>query len=148
MRVQIEQTVPGVEPDAALAWWSDFRSGRHDHRFVPGARRRVHAVDSQTTEIHDTVRWLGLPVFREHVLAQVRGNTVQLSGENTFARFEGRYRFEPVFDPEGTQLTLEATIDLKGPLAWIETLARPLVLAVLRWDTRRHLDEMADALRG
>lgn len=146
MRVLVEQSVPGVEPGAALAWWTDFRPGPQDHSFVPGAHREVHPADERAIEIHDTVRWLGLVVFRERVIVQTRGNTVQLSGENTFARFEGRYRFEPTFEPTGTRVTLEATIDLKGPLAWIERLLRPLVLGVLRWDTGKHLEEMRAAL--
>lgn len=146
MRVHLVDRVDGIAPEAALAWWRDFQGGPHDHGFLPGAHRRILHTDEHGTEMEDTVTWLGLTVFRERVRARHRGNTVQLAGENTFARFSGRYRFEHVFEPEGTEVTLEATIELKGPLAWVETLAFPIVRAILRWDTRKHLDQMRDDL--
>ncbi len=146
MRVHLVERVDHVDPQQALAWWTDFQPGEHDHAFVPGAHRRILQDGERGAEILDTVTWLGLTVFRERVHARQRGNTVQLSGENTFARFSGRYRFEHVFEPEETEAALEATIDLKGPLAWIDTLAFPFVRWILRWDTRHHADQMRQAL--
>lgn len=148
VRLEIDERVDGVEPERALAWWTDFRSGEHDHGFVPGARRGILEDGPEGTLIADEVRWFGLPVFRERVRARVRGNTVQLDGENTFARFQGRYRFEHVFEPEGTRVVLAARIHLKGPLRWLERLGRPLIRTVLRWDTRKHLEQMAEETRS
>lgn len=144
--MELEDEAPGVEPEAALAWWADVREGPHDHAFVPGATRRVLHADERGFEVVDVVRWLGVPVFSEHTVARVRGNTVQLTGENTFARFEARYRFEHTFDPEGTRLVLAGTVDLKGPLSWVEGLARPVVERILAWDTAGHVEQMVDAL--
>lgn len=142
MHVTVEETAEGVEPSTAQAWWSDFREGHTDHTFVPGAERTIVEDDAETTVMVDRVRWLGVPVFTERTRAQVRGNTVQFSGENTLARFRGRYRFEPVFEPEGTRIVLEATIKPKGPLAWIEGLTRPIAEWIVRWDLRKHAEEL------
>lgn len=147
VRVEIEHAVEGVEPDRALAWWTDFREGRADHSFVPGARRRVTELGGGA-RIHDRVVWLGIPVFSERVEARTRGNTVQLVGENTFARFEARYLFEHAFDPDGTRLTLTGRIELKGLLSWLDRLARPIVVRVLAWDTVKHLEQMREQLAG
>lgn len=145
MRLRIEETVEGIEPEAALAWWTDFQDGPHDHAFVPGARRRVRSTEGGFV-IRDEVGWLGIPVFREEVEARPRGNKVELVGENTWARFRARYVFEHDFDPEGTLVRLTAEIDGKGPLSWVQRLVQPIVRAVLRWDTRKHLEQMRDEL--
>lgn len=146
MRVELEARAEGVEPAAAIAWWIDVREGHEDHAFVPGARRRVLDADEGGFEVVDRVRWLGVPVFSEHTIARVRGNTVQVRGSNTFASFEARYRFEHGFEPEGTRLTLEANVDLRGPLSALERPARPIVERVLAWDTRRHVEQMVEGL--
>lgn len=146
MRVEIEGQAPGVEPGAAIAWWIDVREGHEDHAFVPGARRRVLEADEHGFEVVDRVRWLGVPVFHEHTLARVRGNTVQVRGSNTFASFEARYRFEHAFEPEGTRVTLEASVELRGPLSVLERPARPIVGRILDWDTRRHLEQMVEGI--
>jgi hypothetical protein len=146
VRVSVEADVPGVAPEAARSWWLDVREGHTDHDFVPGATRRVVYADERSFEVEDRVRWLGLPLFRERSRARARGNTVQLVGENTFARFEATYRFEHAFAPEGTRLVLDATVDLKGPLAWGEGLARPVVERILRWDTEGHAEQLEAAL--
>lgn len=143
VHVTVEETVEGVEPSVARAWWSDFREGHTDHGFVPGAERRIVEDDGSTTVMVDRVRWLGVPVFTERARAQVRGNTVQFSGENTLARFRGRYRFEPVFEPEGTKIVLEATIKPKGALSWIEGLTRPIAEWIVRWDLRKHAEDLS-----
>jgi hypothetical protein len=96
--------------------------------------------------IEDRVEWLGLPVFTERVRAQQRGNTVKLLGENTWATFRARYTFEPTFDPEGTQVSLVADVEPRGPLSWISGATRPIVERILRWDTRHHLEEMREEL--
>lgn len=145
MRVQVEQRVPGVDPDRAMAWWTDYREGRRDHGFVPGATRRVRERPEGTL-VEDRVRWLGVTVFSERVRVQARGNKVELVGENTWARFRARYVFEHAFDPDGTRVRLTADVRGRGPLAWVQGLARPLATAVLRWDTRRHLEQMREDL--
>lgn len=145
MRLRVEQTVEGVEPDEAMAWWTDFSPGREDHGFVPGAHRRVQEMDEGTL-IEDRVRWLGLTVFTERVRAHERGNKVELVGENSLATFRARYVFEHTFDPDGTLVRLVADISGRGPLTWVERLARPLVSWILRWDTRKHLDDMHEDL--
>jgi len=144
--VSLEHTARGIDPDQALAWWTDFRPGRHDHDFVPGARRRVRDAGPEGTVIEDAVRWLGLRVFSERVTAKQRGNKVQLVGENTFSTFRARYVFEHGFDPEGLVLRLSATIDLKGPLSYLEPVAKPIVERILAWDTDNHLEQMREAL--
>jgi hypothetical protein len=145
VRVEVQETVAGIEPEQALEWWTDYREGPVDHAFVRGARRRVHETD-RAHMIEDRVRWLGLPVFTERVRAQQRGNKVQLLGENTWATFRARYTFEPTFDPQGTEIRLVADIEGKGPLSWVDRLTRPLVARVLRWDTRHHVEHMREDL--
>jgi hypothetical protein len=143
VRVEIEETVAGVDPDEALDWWTDYREGSEDHGFIRGADRRV-VEEGQAHMIEDRVEWLGLPVFTERVRAQQRGNTVQLLGENTWATFRATYTFDHTFDPEGTEVRLVADIEGRGPLSWVQSVTRPVVERVLRWDTRRHLAEMRE----
>lgn len=145
MRVELEDTVAGVDPERALSWWTDYREGQRDHTFVPGIERRV-MEEQRAHVIEDRVEWLGLPVFTERVRAQQRGNTVKLLGENTWATFRARYTFEPTFDPEGTQVSLVADVEPRGPLSWISGATRPIVERILRWDTRHHLEEMREEL--
>lgn len=141
VRVEIEETVEGVGPDQALAWWTDYREGPHDHGFLLEADRHV-VEEPEAAMIEDRVEWLGLPVFSERVRAQQRGNTVKLLGENTWATFRATYTFEHTFEPEGTEVRLVADVEGRGPLAWVQSAARPIVEGILRRDTRRHLDEM------
>jgi hypothetical protein len=147
VHVEIRETVEGVDPEEAMAWWTDFREGRVDHAFVRGAERRVHETGDAHV-IEDRVRWLGLPVFTERVRAQERGNTVQLLGENTWATFRARYTFEHTFDPEGTEIRLAADIEGRGPLSWVDALSRPLVVRILGWDLSHHVDDMRRDLVG
>lgn len=145
VRLRVEDTVPGIDPERARAWWTDFREGRHDHRFVPGARRSLEERPDGVV-IEDRVRWLGLPVFSERVRATERGNKVELVGENTWARFRARYVFEHTFDPEGTLVRLTAAIEAKGPLSWVQGLAKPLVRWFLGWDLGKHLEDLQSDL--
>lgn len=145
MRVELRTRAEGVQPEEALEWWTDYREGSIDHAFVPGAHRRLHEGE-RAQMIEDRVRWLGVPVFTERVRAQQRGNTVKLLGENTWATFRARYTFEPVFDPEGTEILLVADVEGRGPLSWVQGLTRPLVVGLLRWDTRRHVEQMREDL--
>lgn len=142
MHVRTERTIEGIPPARAASWWTDVRDGGTDHGFVPGATRHVLHADEHGFEVTDHVRWLGIPVFTEHATARVRGNTVHVVGENTYARFEARYRFEHAFEPEGTRLVLEAFVDPRGPLSWVSSLLEPLVERILAWDTDKHAAQL------
>ncbi len=144
MRVSTDETVEGLTPQRGISWWLDVREGRSDHAFVPGAERHVLHADEHGFELTDHVEWLGVRIFTEHALARARGNTVRVVGENTYARFEARYRFEHAFDPDGTRLVLDADVDLKGPLSWIARLLEPLIQRVVAWDTRKHANQLRD----
>lgn len=147
VRVEFEETVEGIVPEVALAWWTDYQEGEVDHSFVRGAQRSVRG-ETDAVMIEDRVEWLGLPVFTERVRAQPRGNKVELLGENTWATFRARYVFEHIFEPEGTLVRVSADIDGRGPLGWMDSLTRPIAVKILRWDTRKHLEEMQADLQA
>lgn len=146
MHVSLSSTVPDVPPAEALRWWSDFQDGGHDHRFVPGADRRVVQKDAHSATMEETTRWLGIRVFREGVTAQIGHRDVRFTGTNDFACFDGAYTFEP--EGAGTRITLTANIRLKPALRWSDVAAKPLVLAILNADLRGHAKDMRRDLRG
>lgn len=146
MQITLQRVVPGVAPEAALAWWSDFHDGRHDHPTVPGQRRRVETSGDGAFAMEDEVRWLGVPVFRERTTARRVQDGVVFEGVNGFARFRGSYMFAAV--EGGTQVTLAAQVELRGALRWTDRLARPIVERILRADLAMHAREMARDLSG
>lgn len=142
MRIVLAQRAPGVPPERALAWWTDFREGPHDHAFVRGQRRTILAREGGRVSMRDDVRPLGVLVFRERTTAWREGNEVRFEGANTFSRFRGAYAFAD--DGEGgTTITLDAQVDLKGVLKAGLPIARPVARALLRADLRHHAEELA-----
>lgn len=145
MRVRLTETARGVAPSDALRWWRDFREGRHDHGFVHGVERRIlaHGHDSGVV-MEDRMRLVGVPVWREHTRAWVEGEVVRFHGVNALARFEGSYRFEAAEGgaAAGTRVTLDARVELRGPLRWTTRIARPVVDKILAHDLRGHAREM------
>lgn len=145
MRVEIEDLARGVDPKAAAAWWGDFRSGRDDHAFVPGATRRVTPAQPGAFHLEEETRLLGVTVWRETSTAHVGTDEVRFRGHNALARFEGRYAFEP--DAKGTRVRLVADIRLAKMLAWSDAVARPIVEQILEADLRGHLRQMTRDLK-
>jgi hypothetical protein len=131
MRVLLSRVARGVAPAAALAWWSDFQDGHHDHPFVPGERRRIVERDGSRTVMEDRA-----PLWRERTTAWVEADRVRIEGENLYARFRGAYVFEPHRD--GTLVRLDAVIAFKHVFVTGAFLARPL----LRLDLKGHVREM------
>lgn len=140
MRVLLSHVVRDVAPEEAARWWSDFREGRDDHRFLPGHRRRILARAPGHVTMEDETRPLGIPLFRETTTAWPSASAVRFVGRSTVAAFEGAYRFEPAAG--GTRIELEATITLRRVLRWTDVAARPLVAAILRVDLARHANDM------
>lgn len=140
MRFELTVPVRGVPPEAALAWWTDFREGPHDHTFLRGAYRRILRHEGDVTVMEDEGKVLGVPLFRERTRARRAGNRVELEGENTVSRFRGAYRFEPAAG--GCLVTLLADVELKPALRWSRFAARPLAARFLRMDLEGHAREM------
>ncbi|HUR67713.1 MAG TPA: SRPBCC family protein [Candidatus Thermoplasmatota archaeon] len=136
MHVRLHAIARRVDPAAATAWWSDFRDGPHDHRFVPGSSRAV----VERGAAHATMVESVFGLTWEHVTAWPGDRHVRFVGTNKLSRFSGTYRFEP--DPHGTRVVLEADIHLAGPLAWTDRAAKPMVQALLQADLRGHAKEM------
>lgn len=145
MRIALHSDVPGVPPDAALAWWSDFQEGPTDHAFVPGQRRTLLGRDADGARMRDETRVLGVLLFRETTTARVETDRVTFDGRNTVSRFVGAYVFSPL-DPGGTRITLDAEVTLKPPLGWTRPLARRVATAILRADLSHHARDMAHDL--
>lgn len=135
----LSEEIAGVEPREAARWWSDFRDGRADHSFLPGARRTI------TERAHDhTTMTEGVGRFAwEHVTAWPSEKEVRFVGHNLLSRFDGVYRFEPSGNgPTATRIVLEAHIHLARGLHWSESAAKPIVEAILRADLRGHAKDM------
>jgi hypothetical protein len=166
VRLELSSFAPGVAPDAALAWWFDFREGATDHTFLGARVRRVILARSpDVVEMEDRA-----PFFRERTRAQRQPGAVVFTGYNGLSRFRGEYRFEAdvsgslpagngtdrpaspdVSAPspagngtegDGTRVTLRAEIDLRGPLKAGLLLARPMARAILRRDLEGHVEDM------
>ncbi|MHB8585454.1 MAG: hypothetical protein ACYDDF_06410 [Thermoplasmatota archaeon] len=88
MHVRTRARVPDVRPADALAWWSDFQEGTHDHRFFPVSKRTIEAQSPGGTAMVDKSGF-----YVERTTAHVEGNVVVFAGVNNLARFEGRYAF-------------------------------------------------------
>jgi len=140
VRVRLSTLVPGVAPEAALAWWFDFHEGATDHDFLGvGVRRRILARSEAEVEMEDRA-----PLFRERVRAWREPGAVAFEGSNTVSRFRGAYRFTA--EADGTRIALDAEIDLRGALRLGLPVARPLARAILRRDLEGHGEEMAREL--
>lgn len=146
MRFEMEEQARGVAPEAALAWWTDFRDGSTDHSFVPGSKRRVVRRDGAEVVMEDEFAAGPLRLFSERTRARREGNSVRFSGTNTFASFEGTYTFHAA--PGGTDVRLEAQVRLRKALRWTEAAARQVAERVLRHDLRAHVGEMEEDLAG
>lgn len=138
--------VPGVTPRAAIAWWSDFQEGRHDHPFLPATRRRILARGSASVTMEEVTRVLGVQIFRESVTARIGEQEVRFAGQNDLARFDGAYAFHE--EGDGTRILLDAEIQLKPALRWADVAARPLVLTILKVDLSGHARHMRRELTG
>ena len=141
MRVELSERVEGVAPGEALAWWMDFREGRVDHAFVPGAHRRVLDRSDSFAVLEETVQPLGVTLFRERLSVHRVGNAAKFEGTNNYAEFEGEYVFEE--SAGGTLVRLVADVRLRKP--WVAPKA--LVEAVLKHDLRWHAREMRKDLK-
>lgn len=146
MRVRIARVVRDVDPDAATAWWSDFREGPDDHGFIPGHRRRILSRGADNVVMEDETRLLGSRVFVERTTVWPDKREVRFAGRNNFGLFDGVYSFEP--EGRGTRIVLDATVTLAPHVAWTHVAAWPLVLAILRVDLARHAKEMRSDLLG
>lgn len=140
MHFDIAVGARGVTPHAALVWWTDFRDGRDDHRFLPSTRR-ILSRDHETVVMEDRAPFF----FREKVVAHVGMDRVTFEGENTFSTFTGCYSFEPR-GPEGTRVRLVADVHLKRGLRFSQRAAEPIVRAILRADLRHHVKDMTASL--
>lgn len=136
----MERVAAGVAPEAAVAWWSDFREGDVDHAFLPGAKRRILGHSGGEVTMEDRMGVGPVKLFFEQARARVDGRVVRFSGTNTFATFEGSYSF--VEAPAGTLVRLDAMVRLRKGLRWSEAVARRVAEVVLRQDLRHHVEEM------
>lgn len=140
MRIEMEEKARGVAPEAALAWWTDFRDGPTDHGFVPGSHRRVVHRDGSDVTMEDAFGVGPVKVFSERTRARREGDSVRFSGTNTFGTFEGSYTFRPA--SAGTEIRLMAHVRLRKGLRWSEPVARQVAVRVLRQDLRAHVEEL------
>lgn len=133
--------MPGVTPEQAWTWWTDFREGPHDHAFAAWAHpeRRVEALDDGGLRITETARvwrWQYLEVC-DLELARPR---VKYEMRNNVGRFRGHYRFLPAAD--GTRLEVVWDQQLVRWLRWLGPLGRWGLSAVYRWDLKQHIGQM------
>lgn len=138
--------MPGIAPEAALAWWADYQEGNADHPFLPTTRRRILARGKESITMEEVMRVLGVTLFRESVTARVAPGEVRFRGQNDLVRFEGVYAFEE--EGDGTRIRLDADVWLRPALAWSGLVARPIVVAVLWADLAGHVREMRRDLRA
>lgn len=143
MRIALDEHVAGVSAATAFAWWCDF--AEDDHAHVHGLRRHV-IVEGAAARMQDELRIGPVLFWRERTRAQAKDARpdqparVEFDGENPLARFSGSYAFEPHAD--GVNVRLVAGVHPKGLLARFEAVGRPLVVAILRHDLRRHARDM------
>lgn len=146
MHLVLERDAPGVDASAALDWWTDFREGRADHAFLPGATRRILEQEPDgRVHIEERVQLAGLPVMRERWTGWREARAFRFAGRNTYSAFHGAYSFLP--SRGGTLVRLEAEIVLRPALRWAVALARPVARAILQKDLRGHVEEMVADLR-
>lgn len=140
MHVRAEAVARGVDPEAAFAWWSAFEPGAADHPGVPATRTILERAPTRIV-MRDEGRLLGWR-FRETTTAypDPAARAVRFEGENNVSTFRGTYAFHP--HPDGTRVTLETIIDVKGPLRRLEALGKPFADAFVRWDLRFHAREL------
>lgn len=146
--MRAEALVRGVSPDAAWAWWTDFRQGAEDHAFARWGHpeRRLQEREDGTILVTDTASLLGLRWLEveEVTLAKPR---VRFEARNNAGVFRGHYRFLP--HAEGTRI--EAVVDvvaLHKPYRWGGPLARAFVGWFVGWDLRHHAREMEREASG
>jgi hypothetical protein len=102
--VRVAVDVPGVPPDAAWAWWTDFRPGSEDHAFAAWAHpeRRVEFGEAGRVVLTETARVWRFR-FLEVAELELKKPRVKFDVRNNFGRFWGHYRFLPAADG-GTRL--------------------------------------------
>lgn len=145
--MRIARVVRDIDPDAATAWWSDFREGHGDHGFIPGHERRILSRGADSVVMEDETKLLGLRLFLERTTVWPDKREVRFAGRNSFGLFDGSYTFEP--KGNGTRIVLDATVTLSPSLQWADVAAKPLVLTILRVDLARHAKDMrSDLLAG
>jgi hypothetical protein len=145
VRVAVE--VPGVPPDAAWAWWTDFRPGGEDHAFAAWAHpeRRVEFGEAGRVVLTETARVWRFR-FLEVAELELKKPRVKFDVRNNFGRFWGHYRFLPAADG-GTRLEGVWDQELVGWLRWTGPIGRLGVKWFFAWDLKKHLEEMVDEHR-
>lgn len=140
--------VPGVSPDQAFAWWTDFREGAHDHAFAAYAHpeRRVEHLGPGRLRVREAGKLLGWR-FEETSDVELAKPRVKLQTTNNFGRFRAAYRFLPA--QGGT--TIELVLDITHPgrlLRWTGPLGRWGVKRFARWDLRMHAKDLEREAAG
>lgn len=135
--MRLEVPVRGVTPDAAWAWWTDFRNGTEDHDFWGWARpeRRVEEREDGSLLITDTARVLGMR-YLEVCEAMPAKPRLRFDARNNFGRFRGHYRFLP--GEGGTRLEVAWEQELVPWLRAFGPVGRWLVRRMFAWDLRHH----------
>jgi hypothetical protein len=146
VRVAVE--VPGVQPDQAFAWWTDFREGAHDHAFARFGHpdRRVEVLGQGRVRVTESGKLLGWQ-FREVSDVELAKPRVRLQTTNNFGRFRATYRFLP--SQAGT--TIELVLDITAPgklLRWTGPFGRWGVKRFVRWDLRMHAKDLRREAAG
>lgn len=146
--MRAEVVVPGVPPDAAWAWWTDFRPGAEDHAFARWGHpeRRVEEREDGSILVTDTGRLLGFRWLEveEVTLAKPR---LRFEARNNAGVFRGHYRFLPAAG--GTRI--EVVVDIVAmhrPYRWGGPLARAFVRWFVGWDLRHHGRDMQRDIGG
>lgn len=128
-----------MAPEAAWAWWTDFREGGEDHAFAAWARpeRRVEEREDGSLLITESARFLGLR-FLEVCEVRPARPALRFEARNSFGVFRGQYRF--VAAPVGTRVEAEAR--LAPGLRALGPLGRWLAERFFLWDLRHHVRAM------
>lgn len=139
--MRVEVVARGVEPDAAWAWWTDFREGGADHRFARWAHpeRRVEERGGGRLAIEERAR-VGPLRYREVVEVTLAKPELRFDARSTFGAFRGAFRFLP--DPRGTRVVVAWEMRLVPWLRALGPLGRGVVGWFYAWDLRQHVAEL------
>jgi hypothetical protein len=140
--VKADVVVPGVAPEEAWAWWTDFREGGEDHAFAAWAHpeRRVERREDGTVVLTETARVWRFR-FLEVAELELKKPRVKFQVRNNLGRFWGTYRFLPAAG--GTRLEGVWDQELVRWLRWLGPLGRWAVRWFFAWDLRKHAEELA-----
>lgn len=127
----------GVAPDAAWAWWTDYREGGDDHAFAAWAHpvREVEVRPDGSIALTETARVLGLTFWEKAVLRPAKPR-LHFEAQNNFGRFRGHFRFLPA--EGGTRIEVVWEQDLVGWLRLLGPLGRFAVRRFYAWDLGHH----------